>query len=149
MGEVKRDGFAENELISRFQENLAALRKVARMTAQDLADEIGVSRQTINSLERGKTKMSKVQYLALRSVFNFKASDNQALAQVIKALVDDPVDDFADRWNRLGLDKKPVPTAVIGATAITATLAGSLGAGALAALAPVIGTALKKANKID
>lgn len=144
MAKLENTVISEDKLIGRFQENLAAIRKVARMTAQELADEIGVSRQTINALEHGKTKMNKTQYLALRSVFNFKASNNQALAQVIKALVDDPVEDFADQWNDPKTDKKSVPTAVIGATAMTATLAGSLGAGALAALVPAMGTILAK-----
>ena len=36
--------------VSQFQENLGALRKVAGWTTQQLADELGVARQTISNL---------------------------------------------------------------------------------------------------
>lgn len=81
--------------IRRLQDNLSTIRKVSGWTAQQLGDEMGVTRQTVSNLELGKTPMTKTQYLALRTVLNYEiaASDNQALAQVIRALVDDPVED--------------------------------------------------------
>lgn len=88
-------GIADQERIGRMQENLSVIRNVARWTTERLGEEIGVSRQTINSLEHGKTKMSKTQYLALRAVFNHEAitTENTALAQVIQSLVDEPAED--------------------------------------------------------
>ena len=56
--------------ISQFQENLGALRKVAGLTTQQLANELGVARQTISNLETGRSPMTKLQYLALRTVFS-------------------------------------------------------------------------------
>ena len=90
-------GMVDEERIARMQSNLSVIRKVARWTADRLGEEIGVSRQTINSLEHGKSKMSKTQYLALRAVFNHEAmvSNNAALAQVIQTLVDEPIEDIA------------------------------------------------------
>ncbi len=51
--------------IDKFQENLGPIRKVAGWTTQQLADELGVARQTVSNLETGKSPMTKLQYLAL------------------------------------------------------------------------------------
>lgn len=82
---------ADESIISRFQENLETIRKVAGWTSQELADEIGVTRQTISNLESGRSKMTKTQYLALRTVLNFEIiqNDNRSLATIVKSLVDD------------------------------------------------------------
>lgn len=88
----------DQERISRMQENLAAIRRIAGWTAQRLADEIGVSRQTITNLERGSTPMSKTQYLAIRMVLNFEIAeqDNDALALTIRRYVDEPAEKIKD-----------------------------------------------------
>ena len=79
--------------ISQFQENLGALRKVAGWTTQQLANELGVARQTISNLETGRSPMTKLQYLALRTVFSAEIAEcgNRELAK-IKTLVDDPIE---------------------------------------------------------
>ena len=83
----------EQRWIDKFQDNLGIIRKVAGWTTQELADEIGVARQTVSNLETGKTPMTKLQYLALRTVFNAEIArcNNLDLAKVIKTLVDDPI----------------------------------------------------------
>lgn len=83
----------EQQWIDKFQDNLGIIRKVAGWATQKLADEIGVARQTVSNLETGKTPMTKLQYLALRTVFNAEIArcNNLDLAKVIKTLVDDPV----------------------------------------------------------
>lgn len=88
-------GMAERAKIRRMQESLSVIRNVARWTTGRLGEEIGVSRQTINSLEHNKTTMTKTQYLALRAVFNNEAmvNGNAALAQVIQSLVDEPIEE--------------------------------------------------------
>lgn len=87
----------ERQWISKFQENLSIIRKVAGWTTQELADELGVARQTVSNLETGRSPMSKLQYLALRTVFNAEIarSENRDLAKVIKTLVDDPLEGVA------------------------------------------------------
>ena len=76
----------EQRWIDKFQDNLGIIRKVAGWTTQELADEIGVARQTVSNLETGKTPMTKLQYLALRTVFNAEIArcNNLDLAKVIK-----------------------------------------------------------------
>lgn len=83
----------EQQWIDKFQDNLGIIRKVAGWTTQKFADEIGVARQTVSNLETGKTPMTKLQYLALRTVFNAEIArcNNLDLAKVIKTLVDDPI----------------------------------------------------------
>lgn len=51
------------------QDNLCELRKVAGWTAETLARKLGVTKQTISNLENQKVKLSRVQYIAIRSVF--------------------------------------------------------------------------------
>lgn len=71
-----------------------ALRKVAGWTTQQLANELGVARQTISNLETGRSPMTKLQYLALRTVFSAEIAKcgNRELAKIIKTLVDDPIE---------------------------------------------------------
>ena len=79
--------------IDKFQENLGPIRKVAGWTTQQLADELGVARQTVSNLETGKSPMTKLQYLALRTVFSAEIArrEDRDLARIIKTLVDDPI----------------------------------------------------------
>jgi len=125
---------ADESIISRFQENLETIRKVAGWTSQELADEIGVTRQTISNLESGRSKMTKTQYLALRTVLNFEIiqNDNRSLATIVKSLVDDME---LPAGYEVSLD--PVAhsqgdrrknAAMIGLSVLTAAAAGSIGA---------------------
>ena len=72
--------------IDKFQENLGPIRKVAGWTTQQLADELGVARQTVSNLETGKSPMTKLQYLALRTVFSAEIArrEDRDLARIIK-----------------------------------------------------------------
>ena len=82
------DSFGERS-IERLQKNLAVLRKLAGWSGNDLADMLGVSRQTILSLEtKDSYKMSKIQYIAIRALLDEKAKDDETLAKVIHVLLD-------------------------------------------------------------
>lgn len=76
--------------ITRFQSNLSTFRKVAGWTAEDLGNKLDLSRQTIMNLETKKIQMTKVQYIAFRSIFEAEAAarPNETLGQVISILVD-------------------------------------------------------------
>lgn len=78
--------------IHRLQENLETIRKIAGWTTQRLADEIGVSRQTISNIENDRSPMTKTQYLAIRTVLNFEIVErsNDKLAEALSKLVDEP-----------------------------------------------------------
>lgn len=77
--------------IERLQVNLAVIRKVAGWSAEELAEMLGVTRQTIVNLENSNThKMSKIQYIAIRALLEAEARSrtDQTLGQVIEILVD-------------------------------------------------------------
>lgn len=71
------------------QDNLCELRKVSGWTAETLARKLGVTKQTISNLENQKVKLSRVQYIAIRSVFECEAAankDNTTLRKVMGVL---------------------------------------------------------------
>ena len=84
----------DNEEINRFQENLVLIRKILGLSEKELGDKIGVTRQTISSIENQKTKMNKTQYLAMRMVIEDEIrnneEENEMLLCVLKTIVDNP-----------------------------------------------------------
>lgn len=60
--------YVTDEEINIFQNNLIYIRNRLSLTEQQLGDMIGVTRQTINNLERNKIKMTKTIYIALATV---------------------------------------------------------------------------------
>lgn len=81
---------ATSQKITRLQESLSALRKVAGWSAEDLGKQLDVTRQTIVNLETGQTKMTKVQYMALRLAFatEMQTQKNETLLELMTTLVD-------------------------------------------------------------
>ena len=55
--------------------NLKKYRALLKLMQEDLAKEIGVSRQTINLIENGKTDPSLSLVFKLAKVFNCKVED--------------------------------------------------------------------------
>ncbi len=55
--------------------NIKVFRAIHNLTQEDLAKKIGVSRQTINSIEKGKYVPSVVIALKMAKVFNVKVED--------------------------------------------------------------------------
>ncbi|WP_321973192.1 helix-turn-helix transcriptional regulator [Paratractidigestivibacter sp.] len=145
----------DEELIERLQEHLGTIRKAAGWTGERLANELGVTKQTVSSLETGKTQMTKMHYLAIRSVFNneIAVSGNEDLAKIIQLFVDQPV---ASKLEKLQEDPAEAPekgkssrqatlarqSALVGAAALTAALAPTS-----AALVPVLATIAKELGK--
>lgn len=76
--------------IARFQSSLPTLRKVAGWSAEDLANKLDLTRQSIVNLETRQTTMTKVQYIAFRSVLEEEASQskNETLEKLIQVMVD-------------------------------------------------------------
>ena len=80
----------EQTHIDRMKKYLPILRKAAGWKAEDLGDLIGVTRQTITSLEKNEAyKMTKTQYIALRAVFHREAirTGNKHLEYLVELLV--------------------------------------------------------------
>lgn len=77
--------------VERLQENLYSIRQLAGWKAEKLAADLDVTKQTIYNLERGKPKMSLVQYLAIRTLIDDEIAqqpDNEVLRNTVTVLVD-------------------------------------------------------------
>lgn len=65
--------------IAELQSNLKMLRKLFGWTAEQLGKRLGVTKQTILNLEHGKPVMSKIQYIAIRSVMEAEAISREGV----------------------------------------------------------------------
>ena len=54
------------------QNNLKAIREILNWTIPDLSNLIGVTKQTIRNLETQKSRLTKLHYIALRTVIDFE-----------------------------------------------------------------------------
>ena len=149
----------DEELINRLQTHLSTIRKAAGWSGERLANELGITNQTVSSLETGKTRMTKMHYLAIRAVFNneIAVSGNEDLAKIIQLFVDQPVARELERLQKDLEEKKAEAekakrevivkqSAIVGATALTAALipASSALIPALSSLAHQLTKSIKK-----
>ncbi|WP_303252093.1 helix-turn-helix domain-containing protein [uncultured Senegalimassilia sp.] len=149
----------DEELINRLQTHLSTIRKAAGWSGERLANELGITKQTVSSLETGKTHMTKMHYLAIRAVFNneIAVSGNEDLAKIIQLFVDQPVARELERLQKDLEEKKAEAekakreviakqSAIVGATALTAALipASSALIPALSSLAHQLTKSIKK-----
>lgn len=78
-----------NLQIQIMQDNLCELRKIAGWTAEVLSEKLGVTKQTISNLENKKVKLSRIQYIAIRAIFECEMasnSNNTTLRKVMNIL---------------------------------------------------------------
>lgn len=82
------------EEIARMQEHLLLIRRTVGWTAEEFGERIGVTRQTINNIESGRNKLTKTQYIAMRSVLDAEMAqspdDTKMLRTLLEILVDNP-----------------------------------------------------------
>lgn len=75
-------------LIENFQTSMKSIRLLMGYSIAELAEYIGVTRQTINNLETGKSKMSAVQFLSLAAVVDNHIAANGDMYQAIETILD-------------------------------------------------------------
>lgn len=80
------------EEIQRMQDNLLLIRRAIGWTATEFGDQIGVTRQTINNIESGRNKLTKTQYIAMRSVIDAEIVKNPEETEMVKILLDMLID---------------------------------------------------------
>ncbi len=124
-----------NVEIQIMQDNLCDLRKIAGWTAETLAGKLGITKQTISNLENQKVKLSRIQYIAIRAVFECEVaanSKNTTLRKVMRVLFSAMPPTYSARKNE-------VRTAMISIASIAAAgLTGlQLHSSATALLAPL------------
>lgn len=71
----------KKELVSRLTKALPALRGVLKVSQDEVAKIIGVSRQTYNAVELGKRKMSWSMYVSLAFFFDNNPATHQLIRQ--------------------------------------------------------------------
>ena len=92
--------------IARMQENLLLIRRTVGWTAEEFGQRIGVTRQTINNIESGRSRLTKTQYIAMRSILDAEVlqsppEETEMLRLVLDALVDHPEDYSAEERARI------------------------------------------------
>jgi len=137
----------------RLQANLFTLRTFAGWSTQDLANRLGVTRQSINNLENEKNNLSYTQYLAIRLIFDQEAevSGNEDFKKLIYELLDKPFKNEEEQQkvmmgykllaNEFALNSK---SGIIKNTMLPAFLGSVVGAAILPlpAVGTVLGTAV-------
>lgn len=73
-GEINKE-----ELTKMMSENLMLLRNKLRLKQSELAEKVGISRQTLLEIEKGKRAMQWNVFLALLSVFREDSSTSDLL----------------------------------------------------------------------
>lgn len=141
--------YTEHE-IEKLTQSLPSIRKIAGWSSEELGELIGVTKQTISNIETRKSKMSKTQYIAIRTIIDYEIAEhpeNELLANVVYILLDS--DDTKENEEKAKatiemLDKtsKTAITsgAIAGVSAILAVLASPY-------VAPAISSAIENSSK--
>lgn len=112
---------AEEDEIKRFQEHIVLIRQLAGWTAEEFANKIGITRQTMSNIENNKSKLSKTQYIAMRFVLKEliaypyansskkkgkqkEEGTDDILAWVLEMIVDNP-QNYSDKDREIVLQK--------------------------------------------
>lgn len=72
----------KKELIAQLTSNLKTLRAHGNLTQEDVANAIGISRQTYNMIECQKTPMAWNLYLSIIFLFSAKADTKKLLSKL-------------------------------------------------------------------
>lgn len=73
--------------VIKMQNNLATIRKIAGWTTEDLANKIGVTKQTIWNIENHKTDLTYANYCALKETIEEEMQNNKENT-LLKGVVD-------------------------------------------------------------
>lgn len=133
----------EEREIAELQSNLEMLRKLFGWTAEQLGNRLGVTKQTILNLEHGKPVMSKIQYIAIRSVMEAEAmsregEERENLLKVLSLVFNEDKTVTKEQREKALDAAKVISTATAagaGTAATMSVLADSLGALGIGAIA--------------
>lgn len=87
------------DLIENFQISMKAIRLLMGCSVAELAEYVGVTRQTINNLETGKSRMSAMQFLSLAAVVDNYITINGDKYQSIATILDSNSKNSADPYD--------------------------------------------------
>ncbi len=72
----------KSQMIELLRDELPVLRAKARISQEEIAERIGISRQTYSSIETGKREMSWTTFLALIAFFQNNDSTKQMVNRI-------------------------------------------------------------------
>ena len=72
----------KEELIEKLSEELLVLRTKTAMSQEEIANAIGLSRQTYSAIEAGKKQMTWRTYLALIMMFDYNPKTHEMIRQI-------------------------------------------------------------------
>lgn len=106
--------------ITRLQDHLLLIRMAVGWTAEEFGDRIGVTRQTINNIENGRNKLSKTQYIAMRSVLDAEMArspeETEMVRLLLEVLVDHPENYSDEERNKVLSDANMLVPSIIAGT---------------------------------
>ncbi len=144
------------QMIKKMQDNFIPIRKIMGWRQQDLADKLGVSKQTINNIENNRQELNKAQYIAIRTIIRCEIDERpKEERDYLKGAMAAILGDFddADEETKKTRDMAIMATgaAISGLAAVAATGAAmALGGGAFSsALLSLAKVALKQSKWLD
>lgn len=79
---IKNSIYLRNTIVELLRKELPVLRVKARISQEDIAEKIGISRQTYSSIETGKREMSWTIFLALIAYFQNNESTKKMIGEI-------------------------------------------------------------------
>lgn len=79
---IENSIYLKNTITELLRNELPVLRAKARISQEEIAEKIGMSRQTYSSIETGKREMSWTTFLALIAYFQNNESTKQMIGEI-------------------------------------------------------------------
>lgn len=79
---IENSIYLRNTIVELLRKELPVLRAKARISQKDIAEKIGISRQTYSSIETGKREMSWTIFLALIAYFQNYESTKKMIGEI-------------------------------------------------------------------
>lgn len=79
---IENSIYLRNTIIELLRNELPVLRAKARVSQGELAEKIGISRQTYSSIETGKREMSWTTFLALLAYFQNNENTKKMISEI-------------------------------------------------------------------
>lgn len=131
----------EEKMIRKLQENLHTIRRLLGWTTQDMGDLLGITKQTISNLENMKTLMTKIQYIAIRTIIadeiaNKPEEERKFLTEFVSILLDNN-SDIPESRRKAVVENLELMTAAVTGGASIASIIKAMGTAADVTLSSV------------
>ena len=136
------------------QNNLKAIREILNWTSSELGNLIGVTKQTISNLETQNSRLTKLHYIALRTVIDFEIDnlkttdqDRSDRAEMLLNLFDESEKYAASENKSLDFEQISEASSLIATTSTVKNAATVIGSLAAIIGAPVVAALMNSKDK--